>query len=106
MTATKIAYVVAGVLVGFALATTVGSVQAERSRASQQTSATSATVTLSGAKGRYLHFTGRQRQAGVFKGSLAFKRPVTNGRYALGLTLKTAGQSKVRLTYDVDVRQR
>ena len=105
MIAGKLAYVLLGSVLGLVLAATAGSAASSPAR---QEAGSRAIVTLSGTSGRYLSFTGVQKNPGIFefKGSLSFKRPVTTGKYKLGFTIDKPGRGKTRLVYDVNIRQR
>lgn len=107
MIAKKAAYVVAGAVMGVVATTTVGFVGAgDTSSAAQPRKKSTAMVVLSGDKGRYLQFTGKETRPAAFKGSVVFKRPITTGAYTLSLTLKGPAGDKTKLVYDVQARQR
>lgn len=92
---------------GAAVTTAAGAAAAPTGRepvGSRQTP--TATLTLSGAAGRYLQFSGRRTLGATFRGSLAFRRPVGDGTYTLAVTFRDAAGLRTRLLYDVDIRGR
>ena len=67
---------------GVVATTTVGFVAAgAASSAAQPRKKSTAMVVLSGDRGRYLQFTGKETRPAAFKGSVVFKRPITTGTY-------------------------
>ena len=99
------ACLVAGTAVGVGISSVIGAAGfASSSVPPKQKPA--AALTVSGADGRYLEFSGVQSTFGTYAGRLKFKRPVTTGKYTLVVTFTTPAGNKARVVYDVTARRR
>lgn len=105
MLMTKSAHLILGIALGVSASFVLRSA-VPVDAAPTATPASTAQVRLSGTAGNYLQFTGRETRPFTFRGSLAFRQPVTTGSYTLRLTLKTPSGKRTRLVYDIKARQR
>ena len=108
MMATKATCILAGAVLGAGVTTAASFAIAgqDAPRAAHAVPRSIVTISLVGANGRYLTFSGRGRALGPFAGRLAFEQPIQSGAYKLSVKLKDPAGHKTRLLYDVSLRER